>query len=174
MGCLRLICLACLLFGLSSFAQPALASTHVYQERPQQLTYRSQQSLRDRQDRSWQAVLFKRFEAETLAGVYLRIVGFPGLVAVDQAKPLKIDTGTALSWQAASSRDRTLQQLPPNVGQYDVQSAIAELNGNIPLQLTVPLQGGGVAELVAAPFVVREWRSLAQTSLESLQPERYR
>ncbi|MGP1375214.1 MAG: DUF3122 domain-containing protein [Almyronema sp.] len=166
--CLRAVCCACLILLLST--APALASTHVYQERPGQVTYRSQQSLRDRQDRSWQAVLFKRYQTETLEGIYLRLVGFPGLVAVEQSQPLTIATGTALTWQAPAARDRTLQQLPTNAGQYDVQTAIAQLAGNIPLQLEVPLQGGGVAEIVAAPFVVREWRSLAATPLANPQP----
>ncbi|WP_346291845.1 DUF3122 domain-containing protein [Sphaerothrix gracilis] len=165
--CLRAICLVCLVLLLTT--SPALASTHVYQERPGQLTYRSQQSLRDRQDRAWQAVLFERFQGETLEGVYLRLVGYPGLVAVDQTQPLTIATGTTLAWQALPARDRTLRELPGNAGQYDLQTAIAQLEGNIPLQLEVPLQGGGVAELTAAPFVVREWRSLAGTPLDALQ-----
>lgn len=142
------------------YARPAIASIHTYQEQPGQVTFRSQQSLRDRADRAWQAVLFKRYRANQLDGLYLRLVGFPEAVAVDPTRPLKIDTGTSLVWQAPFTLDGSVPQLPSNVGQYAVQPVIDQLQQPIPLQILVPLKPGGVAELVAAPFVVAEWRSL--------------
>ncbi|MGB5916042.1 MAG: DUF3122 domain-containing protein, partial [Phormidesmis sp.] len=65
-----------------SIASP-VASLHTYQERPGQTTFRSKQSLRDRADRSWQVIVFKRYQADMLQGLYLRLVGFPGLVTLD-------------------------------------------------------------------------------------------
>ncbi|MBD2260366.1 DUF3122 domain-containing protein [Pseudanabaena sp. FACHB-2040] len=141
------------------WAAPAAAATHTYHERPGQTTYRSQQSLRDRTDRAWQATLFKRFIGGELQGIYLRLVGFPGMTQVAAQQPLQISTGTGLAWQAASSLDPQTQNLPDNVGQYDLQPVLADLKGAIPLELVVPLRRGE-AHLAVAPFVVEEWRSL--------------
>ena len=161
MLCLLFTLVILMMVGLSD-TQPAIASIHTYQERPGQVTFRSQQSLRDRADRAWQAVLFKRYRANQLDGLYLRLVGFPGAVEVDPTRPLAINTGTALAWQAPFTLDGSVPQLPANVGQYAMQSIVDQLAQPIPLQIAVPLKTGGIAELVAAPFVVDEWRSLNQ------------
>ena len=143
-------------------APPALASVHVYHERPGQTTLRSQQSLRDRNDRSWQAILFKRYRPDGLEGVYLRLVGFPGVVDVDPQKPLTIDTGTALQWQATPKLDPPTPALPSNTNQYDVAKVIADLQKAIPLTLMVPLQGQGASQIIVPPYAVQEWRDLSQ------------
>ena len=151
-----------LAFGLAiGLPQSAISSIHTYREIPGQVTYRSKLSLRDRRDQAWQAILFKRLQADTLQGIYLRLVGFPGRVEVDPSSPLQIETGTELQWQANPAVDQATLTLPANVGQYDVQSLIRHLAGDIPLQLRIPLKAGRTAELLAPPFVVKEWRSLA-------------
>ena len=132
--------------------QPAIASIHTYQEKPGQVTYRSQLSLRDRRDQAWQAVLFKRLQADTLEGIYLRLVGFPGMVEVAPASPLQIETGTELQWLAEPAVDQATLALPANVAQYDAQSLISRLTGDIPLQLRIPLKSGRTAELLAPPL----------------------
>ena len=81
---------------------PFVASLHTYQELPGQTTFRSKQSLRDRTDRSWQVIVFKRYQADTLQGLYLRLVGFPGFVALDELKPMIISTGSSIEWQAST------------------------------------------------------------------------
>lgn len=150
-------------FGLTiGSPQSAIASIHTYREIPGQVTYRSQQSLRARKsNQAWQAVLFKRLQANALEGIYLRLVGFPGMVEVDPSSPLRIETGTELQWQAQPAVDQATLALPANVGQYDAQSLISGLTGDIPLQLTIPLKAGRTADLLVPPFVVKEWRSLA-------------
>ncbi|MBD0333939.1 MAG: DUF3122 domain-containing protein [Cyanobacteria bacterium Co-bin13] len=154
-----------LLLGLMwlGWAAPVGAATHTYHERPGQTTYRSQQSLRDRTDRAWQATLFKRYVGGNLQGIYLRLVGFPGVIQVAAQQSLQINTGTGLVWQAEPSLDPQTQNLPDNVGQYDLQSVLADLKGAIPLELVVPLRRGE-AHLTVAPFVVEEWRSLNQVA----------
>lgn len=140
------------------------ASIHTYQERPGQTTFRSKQSLRDRSDRSWQVILFKRYQAEDLQGLYLRLVGFPGLVALDSRQPIVIATGTSAQWIAQPVLDAQTQSLPENASQYDVATAFADLAGDIPLQVNIPLMGGGTAQLVVPPFAVHEWRALSSQS----------
>lgn len=137
---------------------PGLASVHTYQDRPGQVTYRSQHSLRDRSDQAWQLVMFKRYQDEVLQGLYLRLVGFPGQRVV-RSQPLTIDTGTHLRWQVPGVVDPQAKAWPPNVAQYDVEPLLTELTADIPLELTLPCIGGDV-HLVVPPFVVAEWRSL--------------
>jgi hypothetical protein len=156
---LLLILSLCLLSG-SVFVsiQPALASVHRYQERPGQVTYRSQQSLRDRDDRAWQAVLFKRQQDGQWQGTYLRLVGFPGAVDVVPDQPLQVTTSTDQIWTAPSARNTPL---PSNVGQYDIRFLMAQLQSNAPLELAVPLTTGETANVVVPPFVLQEWRDVA-------------
>lgn len=137
-----------------------MASIHTYNERPGQTTFRSKQSLRDRSDRSWQVILFKRYQADELQGLYLRLVGFPGLVSLDTQQPLTIATGASDQWKAQPQLDPQTQFLPENSNQYDVALAIESLAGDIPLQVNIPLGGGSIAKLVVPPFAVHEWREL--------------
>lgn len=141
-----------------------IASIHTYQERPGQTTFRSKQSLRDRTDRSWQVILFKRYQGETIEGLYLRLVGFPGVVTLNTEKPLNIATGSSLQWQAIPALDPQTGSLPDNSNQYDVARTLTELTGDIPLEIDIPLVGGSVAKLVVPPFAVHEWRELNQQS----------
>lgn len=154
------LCLMTLVLGLW-LSEPAWASVHVYHERPGQTTVRSQQSLRDRNDHSWQAILFKRYRADGLEGMYLRLVGFPGVVNVDPQQPLTIDTGTSLTWQAHPKLDPPTPALPNNTNQYDIADVIADLQQAIPLTLAVPLQGNAPSKIVVPPYAVQEWRDLA-------------
>lgn len=147
--------LGCLL--LLALAQPALASVHTYHEQPGQTTYRSRQSLRDQGDLAWQATVFKRYTDAGFQGTYLRLVGFPGQVTTDPTADLEIETGTATRWQAPRRLDPQTQVLPESVAQYSVDAVLADLRQPIPLTLLVPLQGGGRARLVTAPYVVEEW-----------------
>ncbi len=151
----------------STVAALSLASIHTYNERPGQTTFRSKQSLRDRSDRSWQVIMFKRYQADELQGLYLRLVGFPGLVALDPQKPLKIATGASAQWQAQPQLDPQTQSLPDNVAQYDVASAMTDIQGDIPLQVEIPLADGSIAQLVVPPFAVHEWRDLTAQSPSS-------
>ena len=143
-----------------------VASIHTYQEQPGQTTFRSKQSLRDRRDRSWQVILFKRYQAKDLQGLYLRLVGFPGIVSVKQKQPIIIATGASKQWQAKSELDPQTPELPEYAAQYNMAQAISELAGDIPLQVDISLKDGSTAQLVVPPFAVREWRELYAQSPE--------
>lgn len=158
--------LICMLLCLWSYIPSAQASVHVYHERPGQTTMRSQQSLRDRTDRSWQTIVFKRYRADGLEGVYLRLVGFPGVMDVDPQKPLTINTGTSLRWQVTPKLDPPTPVLPSNTNQYDVADFMADLQKAIPLTLVVPLQNKTTSEIIVPPYAVQEWRELAAKIIE--------
>ncbi len=150
-----------LLFAPGAIAIPQpLASIHTYQEQPGQTTFRSKQSLRDRSDRSWQVILFKRYQAQDVQGLYLRLIGFPGMVSVKQKQPITIATGASAQWQAKAELDPQTPELPEYAAQYNVAQAISEITGDIPLQINIPLGDGTAAQLVVPPFAVHEWRDL--------------
>ena len=167
-----LLVLAGLCLTIVLGTSPALASVHVYHERPGQTTLRSQQSLRDRKDRSWQAILFKRYRPDGLDGLYLRLVGFPGVITVDPQQPLTIATGTIVGWQASPKLDPPTPVLPSNTNQYDMTAVMADLEKAIPLTLQVPLQGKSpssrMGEIVVPPYAVQEWRELAAQTIDGL------
>lgn len=135
----------------------AEASIHTYYERPGQVTVRSRQSLRDFSDRAWQAIAFKRTQGDSLQGLYLRLVGFPGAVQVDRQQPITLTAPTGQQLQLDWSVDPQTQALPTNVGQYDVQPLLGNLDNPLPLELQVPLANGEMAEFAIAPFIVQEW-----------------
>lgn len=162
------LCVVSILLSLCLHVPMALASVHVYHERPGQTTLRSQQSLRDRNDRSWQTILFKRYRADGLDGIYLRLVGFPGVVDVDPQKPLTINTGTALHWQAHPKLDPPTPALPSNTNQYDIAEVLGDLQQAVPLTLVIPLQGKAISEIVVPPYAVKEWRELAAQTVDEL------
>ena len=139
-----------------------LASLHTYHERPGQTTFRSRQSFRDRADRAWQTVLFKRYDDTGLQGLYLRVVGFPGIANIDPARPLQVSTGTTLQWQVQPALDPQTPALPANAAQYDIQAVFQTLSKSIPLELSIPLQNARTATVVIPTYGVREWRTLAQ------------
>jgi hypothetical protein len=117
-------------------------------------------------DRAWQAIAFKRTQGDTLQGLYIRIIGFPGAVTVDAQQPISLLAPTAQQWQLAWKRDPQAKDFPSNVGQYDLEPLLSDINTPVPLELVVPLQGGAVAEMAIAPFIVREWLEVkASTAL---------
>lgn len=118
---------------------------------------RSRLSLRDDTDRAWQAIAFKRWQGATLQGIYLRLVGFPGAVQIDRQQPVTLLTLTGQQWRLPWQLDPQTQALPPNVGQYDLQPLLTDLQRAQPLEMRVELAEGELAELAIAPFIVDEW-----------------
>lgn len=139
---------------------PALASIHIYHERAEQTTYRSRLTLPDRQDQAWQATLFHRYVQGQDQGIYLRLVAFPGSAAVSPTEPLQVSTGTGIEWLAPANYALLPIPHPQNIGQYDFEEVLQTLSSPIPMTLAVPLAAGNRRELVVAPYVVEEWRSL--------------
>lgn len=151
--CLILLLSLYLLWGNPA---PVFASIHRYPEGSDHVMYRSKLGLRDRRDRSWQVILFKRMSAGQVENFHLRLVGFPGWVEVVHRAPLTLTTATGKTWRA---EDVTDLSLPPNVGEYDLAPVILELEGTPAMELSLPLTTEA-AEIPVPPFVVREWQQL--------------
>ncbi len=151
-----------LLFGLGLLAvPPAAAKIHFMEEAPGQMIYQSQQSLRDADGHTWQAIAFKRIDAnDRPAAVYLRLVGFPGVVDLDHTQPLTLipSLGDTLITPDVSSQIFADNPPGPNVGQYDLQSILPQLETAIPLTLSLTTIQGDPVEISVAPPVLEEWK----------------
>lgn len=144
--------------GGLAIAPPGHAELRLAQETPGHLLYKSWNNLRDRDGRSWQVVLFRRGEP-TPAELGLRLVGFPGSVAIAHPQPLEIESTTGA---VLRSPDLFQQDAPaPSVGQYDLLPLLDRLPAER-LQLRVPLTDGTTLEIRVPQAVVTEWRAIAQ------------
>ncbi len=137
-----------------------MASVHIYRESGDRTITRSLQTLRDRTHQAWQVVLYKRGHNGLTQSLHLRLVGFPGGAALQHPSALKITTGTERVSMAAETAPVTDT---PNVAEYDLLEVMRQLTATTPLRLTIPVQGQPT-ELPIPPFVVEEWRQVAQSS----------
>lgn len=142
------------------WSAPAIAAIHTYHERPGQTTFRSQLSLRDRQDRAWQLIVFHRFQQDQSQGIMLRLVGFPGAVELAAQHPLQLSTRSGQRWTAPIAPEL---DFPPNVQQYNLTQFMVQVDQELPLDLLVPLADGNPAEIVVPPFAVAEWQAIARS-----------
>jgi hypothetical protein len=153
-----------------ALASPLVATIHSYPEADGQVMIRSQQSLRDDRDQSWQVILFKRVKDGISSGYSLRLVGFPGqqvahpnalAIGFQRGRPASGNRGPRSNgdWLAADVAARDAE-LTENVGQYDLTEFLGKLERTPPLYMTVPIVGGYRANLIAPPYVVKEWQAL--------------
>ena len=132
---------------------------------------RSLESLRDLDYQSWQVVAYREGPPGPAAPVVLRIVGYPGQVRIDHPTPLVVRAGRR-EWLLD---DITLSS-PKLSG--DNRAAAAEFNlapllADLKLHRPVRLQLSGVfVELPVPPYVVAEWRELAEAATPPAPLER--
>jgi hypothetical protein len=151
--------------GLGLF-NPASAAAAIRQleEAPGQVVYQSRQTLPDQHGNSWQAIAFKRIRPDGSSSVALRLVGFPGMANLDRSQPLTLTNslGKTLTAADASSQIFTDEAAPePNVGQYDLQPLLPQLQAAIPLRLTLPTLTGDAITLNVPAGLIQEWQTVA-------------
>lgn len=164
--CIRSVFILGILVGvlmINLAVSPAQAVIRQLEEAPGQTVYQSRQTLKDQQGGSWQAIAFKRIRPDDTAVIYLRLVGFPGTANLDHSQPLTLTdsmgkTLTALDVSHDMFTDKT--QMEPDVGQYDLQPILMQLESAIPLRLILPTLDQSEISLNVSPDVVEEWRSL--------------
>ena len=141
---------------------PAFATAGQIEEYPGQMLYQSRQKLRDQNGKSWLAIAFKRIHPDGSAIVSLRLVGFPGGVEFDRTQPLTLTTslGQTLTAKDISSEISHDTPAPSNVGEYDIQLALPQLQAEIPLQLTLPTIDGESVRLSVPSAAIQEWQTL--------------
>ena len=50
-----------------------------------------------------------------------------------------------------------------NVGEYDIQPVLPQLQSEIPLELTLPMLTGGSIELQIPSIAIQEWQTIADS-----------
>ena len=142
------------------YPESVLAVIRQQQESPGVLLYQSRHSLRDNTGQSWQVVLFKRVQNHQVQQINLRLVGFPDQVVFRHPQTLKIIDGQGHIWQA---NDHFAQKYPaPNVGEYNFQNILPQLNNNQSVQLILPLDNERSRSLILPYPVLLEWQLLAE------------
>jgi hypothetical protein len=146
--------------------QPAIATIRQLEETPGQMVYQSRQTLTDQRGGSWQAIAFKRIRINGDESLYLRLVGFPGKVEIDRSLPLSLSNslGKTLTAADASSQIFTDESAPePQVGQYDIQPIVSQLQAELPWQLAIPTLDQSSVQLKVPSMLIQEWHSIAET-----------
>ena len=164
----QLLLIAVLLFtvfvGSELFTtQDAVAAISQLEEAPGQIVYQARQTLKDRHGNSWQAIAFKRVPPNGKATFELRLVGFPGVTVIDRRKPLLLtdSMGKTLTANDTSSTIFTDLAAPePNVGQYNLQPLLSQLQAEIPLELTIAAIDSEAINLSVPPSFVEEWQTI--------------
>lgn len=154
------------LLGFSVLNSPsALAAIRQLEESPGQVVYQSRQTLKDLHGNSWQAVAFKRIRPNGQTSFELRLVGFPGVVELDHTQPLTLTNSLGATLTATDVSSTILSdsgQSVPNIGQYDLQPLIVQLQTEIPLKLSLPTTSGETVRLSVSPLLIEEWQTVAR------------
>jgi hypothetical protein len=84
-------------------------------------------------------------------------------VEFDHTQPLTLTTsmGETLTARDISSEISQDTPTPINVGEYDLQSVLPQLQSEIPLYLTLPMVTGSAIKLQIPFTVLREWQTMA-------------
>ena len=151
--------------GIANIPDANAAITQI-EEAPGQVVYQSRQILKDRHGNTWQAIAFKRILPNGKTTLELRLVTFPGVVEIDRAKPLLLINSLGKTFTAADVSSNIFSDPThpePNVGQYDIQPLLPQLQAEIPLNLRLPTLGSEAINLVVPSSFVRDWQTLFST-----------
>lgn len=152
------------LIGLGILDAPnASAAIRQLEEAPNQMLYQVRQSLKDQHGNTWQTVAFKRVRPDGNSSFELRLVGFPNLVALDHSQPMTLTNSLGKTFTAADTSSNIFNEgSQPNVGQYDLQPLLSEMQAEIPLKISLPtLKGDAAINLSVPPSLVAEWQTVA-------------
>jgi hypothetical protein len=144
--------------------QPAHAAIRQIEEAPGQIVYQARRTLKDQHRDSWQLIAFNRIRPDGSTSFYLRLVGFPGTAEIDRSGPLTLTNSLNQTLTAADASQRIFTDADapePNVGQYDLQPIMAQLQPTLPWRLRLPMQSGEAVELSLPPAFVEEWQTIA-------------
>ncbi len=151
-------------FLMNSAAQALVQ--HI-EESPGQMLSQSRQTIRDQHNQAWQVIAFQRIKAGendlSISHPYLRLVGFPGQVSIDQEQPITLTNalGTTLSLPPATRGLFTDELNPePHIAQYDLGAGLEDINVAIPVEVKIPTTTGTEIRLNIGPTALYEWQHL--------------
>ena len=159
LSCLIISCLlicCCILFSFSNKTYAESITT----ENDQKIEIkRSLESLRDLDYQTWQIIVYP--SSKESKNLILRIVGYPGSLRIDHPTNLIVNSGRK-NWDLKdiTKKNKTkVETLNDSFAEFDMSSFIVELDKNRPLRIRLP---GLINDLPIPPYLVSEWRSLAE------------
>ena len=120
---------------------------------------RSLESLQDLDYETWQVIVYP--SSKSSSNLILRIVGFPGSLRLDHPTNLIVTSGIK-KWDLKDitiKNKAKFETLNDAAAEFDISPLISELDKNRPLRLSLP---GLINDLPIPPFLVGEWRTLAE------------
>jgi len=120
---------------------------------------RSLESLKDLDDQTWQIIVYP--SSKDSKNLILRIVGYPGSLRIDHPTNLIVNSGRK-TWDLKDITKNSkinFETLNDSAAEFDLSPLIAELDKNRPLRFSLP---GLINDLPIPPYLVSEWRSLAE------------
>jgi len=120
---------------------------------------RSVESLRDLDYQTWQVIVYP--SSKDSKKLILRIVGYPGSLRIDHPTDLIVNSGIR-TWKLkdiTKNSKTPVKILNDSLVEFDISTLISELDKNRPLKLRLP---GLINDLTIPPYLVSEWRSLAE------------
>ena len=120
---------------------------------------RSLESLRDLDYQTWQVIVYPSSKGSMK--LTLRIVGFPGSLRFDHPTNLIISSGRK-NWELKDITKKSkvkFETFNDSAAEFDIGPLITDLDKNRPLRLSLP---GLINDLPIPPYLVSEWRTLAE------------
>ena len=120
---------------------------------------RSIESLKDLDYQNWQIIVYP--SSKDSKNLILRIVGYPGSLRIDHPTNLIVNSGMK-TWNLKDITKNSkikVETLNDSTAEFDLTNLIADLDKNRPLRLSLP---GLINDLPIPPYLVSEWRSLAE------------
>ena len=120
---------------------------------------RSLESIKDLDYQTWQIIVYP--SSQESKNLILRIVGFPGSLRIDHPTKLIVNSGRKTWYLKDITKISKIkvETLNDSTAEFDLSTLIAELDKNRPLRLHLP---GLINDLPIPPYLVSEWRSLAE------------
>ena len=149
-----LICCCFFINTRNTYAESKV--TDSYQE---EAIKRSLESLRDLDDQTWQLIVYPSSKVSN--NLILRIVGYPGYLRIDHPTNLLVNSGIK-KWDLndITTKNKVLHKtLNDSAAEFDLTPLVAALDKNRPLRFSLP---GFINDLPIPPYLVSEWRSLAE------------
>ena len=128
-----------------------------------QMVYQSRQTFKDQYSNNWQAIAFKRIRSDGEKSFFLRLVGFSKVVEIDRSQPLTLTDSLGKILTATDSSNDIFTdsfEPQPNVGQYNLQPILSQLQAEIPLELSLPIVGDEALSLSVPSAFVKEWQMI--------------
>ena len=157
--CLIISCLLICCCCFFSSANKSYADSKVTLNDQKKEIKRSLESLKDLDYQTWQIIVYP--SSKESKNLILRIVGYPGSLRIDHPTNMAVSSGRK-NWDLRDITKNSkikVENMNDSAAEFDLSNLITDLDKNRPLRLRLP---GLINDLPIPPYLVGEWRSLAE------------